>query len=148
MICDYCKKDCTAADPVWLAPDLCAECGRNQIDTLRAEFARLRSAARHLLHDIDAGHDCTETREALSRLVWQPGDAPEEPMSEDDRRIQLAYMTGAAAAFGLMGMAEAIRAADDDRRREADRENHACTCPASWGADYCDCAAVLYGAAD
>jgi len=33
--CIDCKKDCTSADPVWLAPDLCAECGRRQIDELR-----------------------------------------------------------------------------------------------------------------
>lgn len=44
MTCDYCHKACTAADPVWLAPDLCAECGRRQIDELRE---RVGGAVRH-----------------------------------------------------------------------------------------------------
>jgi hypothetical protein len=49
------------------------------------------------------------------------------------------YECGAAAAFGLMGMAEAIRATENARCRERDRANHDCTCPASWGEDYCNC---------
>ncbi len=51
-----------------------------------------------------------------------------------------AFDRGAAVAFGLMGMAEAIGHAEEIRERFADQENHDCTCPASWGADFCSCA--------
>jgi hypothetical protein len=57
--------------------------------------------------------------------------------------LQYAYDTGVFQGVvvfdGLMGMAEAIRQAYHDRQREADRHLHDCTCPASWGEDYCDC---------
>lgn len=44
-----------------------------------AEADDLRAAARHLLHDLDAGTDHTATRAALLALVWQPGDAAQAP---------------------------------------------------------------------
>lgn len=55
-----------------------------------------------------------------------------------------AFHEGAAVAFGLMGMAEAIRQAEHRRFLEADAENHDCTCPGSWSAEYCNCSAGLY----
>lgn len=49
---------------------------------------------------------------------------------------------GVALCRWLIDMAQAIR--DGFLRRE-DAKNHDCTCPASWGEDYCNCVGMPLG---
>ena len=83
MICDYCKKDCTAADPVWIAPDLCAECGRNKIDMLqRALVDAIDLAAEGWSYAPDYFRDkwgADERLEELRAVMPAPSVTEEEP---------------------------------------------------------------------
>jgi hypothetical protein len=57
--------------------------------------------------------------------------------------VACGFVMGAAVVFGIMGMVDAIREREADRILREDMAKHDCTCPSSWGADYCDCYGCL-----
>ena len=77
-------------------------------------------------------------------------EALESPLAEDDPPEVYAHGAdwGARWMAAIIGIGEAIQAADRARVLEADCENHDCTCPGSWGEEYCNCNAGLYLASE
>ena len=93
-------------------------------------------------------------RQDCNRGVWDNAyahadtDDLQSPLAEDDPPEVYAHGAdwGARWMATIIGMGNSIALANRARVLEADCENHDCTCPGSWGEEYCNCNAGLYPA--